>query len=385
MDLRLPGREDPRRRRLLRWIEEHPHPTPAQLADAGLVAPHWPPPWGLGADPVHQLIIDEELGRAGITLPPNPIGIGWAGPTILQAGTDEQRNRYLAPLLRGEEIWCQLFSEPDAGSDLASLRTRAWADGEEWVVQGRKVWTSLGMAAGFGILLARTDPEAPKHRGISYFICPMGLPGIEVLPIRDMTGGAPFSEVVLDGVRLPAGSLVGAVNDGWRLARTTLGNERLSLSAGGALWGMGPTTFDLIRLVRESPKALDAVERDRLARLFAESEAVRMLGLRLAGRAAVGADPGPEAAVRKILADEHGQHLTGLAKDLAGPGAMTEVAGPLGAAVGEWHWGFLFSRALTIGGGTGEVLRSLVAERWLGLPREPGLTPPAASPLPSGP
>jgi alkylation response protein AidB-like acyl-CoA dehydrogenase len=341
------------------------------LADAGLVAPHLPPPWGLGADPIHQLIIDDELRKAGIVLPHNPIGIGWAGPTILNAGTREQRDRHLAPLLRGEEIWCQLFSEPDAGSDLASLRTRAVKDGDEWIVGGRKIWTSLAMAASFGILLARTDADAPKHRGISYFICPMDLPGIEVMPIRDMTGGDPFSEVVLDGVRLPAGSLVGEENDGWRLARMTLGSERVSLSAGGALWGMGPTTRNLLDIVRASETSLGEVDRDRLASLFAESETIRMLSLRLAGSLVVGLDPGPEAAVRKILADEHGRRLTSIAKDLAGPGGMLDDRGPLGAPVGEWHWGYLFGPALTIGGGTAEVLRNLVAERWLGLPREP--------------
>jgi alkylation response protein AidB-like acyl-CoA dehydrogenase len=371
MDLRLPGSEDPRRAAVREWIDAHPHPTARQLAEAGLVAPHWPRPWGLGADPVHRLIIDEELRLAGIGRPDNPIGIGWAGPTILSAGTAEQRDRYLAPLLAGEEIWCQLFSEPDAGSDLASLRTRAVADGGGWVVNGRKLWTSLAEAARFGILLARTDPEAPRHRGITYFICPMDRPGVEVLPIRDMTGGAPFSEVVLEDAYLGPDSLVGEVNDGWRLARVTLFNERLSLSAGGALWGMGPTTDDLVDLVRGSDTSLGASARDRLSRLFVESETIRMLGLRLAGRLIGGAEPGPEAAVRKILADEHGQHLTELAKDLAGPGGMLEDRGPLGSPVAEWHWGYLFARALTIGGGTGEVLRTLVAERWLGLPREP--------------
>ncbi len=371
MDLRLPGSEDPRRAAVREWIAAHPHPTARQVAEAGLVAPHWPRPWGLGADPVHRLIIDEELRLAGIGRPDNPIGIGWAGPTILSAGTAEQRDRYLSPLLAGEEIWCQLFSEPDAGSDLASLRTRAVADGDGWVVNGRKLWTSLAEAARFGILLARTDPEAPRHRGITYFICPMDRPGVEVLPIRDMTGGAPFSEVVLEDAYLGPDSLVGEVNDGWRLARVTLFNERLSLSSGGALWGMGPTTADLVDLVRVSDTSLGAPTRDRLARLFVESETIRMLGLRLAGRLIGGADPGPEAAVRKILADEHGQHLTELAKDLAGPGGMLEDRGPLGSPVAEWHWGYLFARALTIGGGTGEVLRTLVAERWLGLPREP--------------
>ncbi|GIU83986.1 MAG: hypothetical protein KatS3mg008_0761 [Acidimicrobiales bacterium] len=188
MDFELPPDDHPTRREIRRWLEEHPSPTGRQLAEAGLVAPHWPRPWGWDADPVTQLVIEDELARAGVRLPSNPIGIGWAGPTILYAGTDEQKRRYLLPLLAGEEIWCQLFSEPEAGSDLANLATRARRDGDEYVVTGRKVWTSLAHVAKFGILLARTDPDVPKREGISYFICPMDAEGIEVRPIIEMTG-----------------------------------------------------------------------------------------------------------------------------------------------------------------------------------------------------
>ncbi|MEY2627274.1 MAG: hypothetical protein RJB08_1033, partial [Actinomycetota bacterium] len=199
----MPGDDDERRVAVRRWLEEHPKPTGRQIADAGYVAPHLPAPWGLGADPIHQLIIDDELARAGVSRPSNPIGIGWAGPTIVFAGSDEQKRRYIPPLLAGEEVWCQLFSEPEAGSDLASLRTRAELDGDEWVVNGQKIWTSGAQHSQFGILLARTDPDAPKHRGITYFICPMNLPGIEVRPIREMVGGQTFNEVFLTDVRLP--------------------------------------------------------------------------------------------------------------------------------------------------------------------------------------
>src|SRR5918911_1183219 len=171
--LELPGLDDPRRREVHEWLEAHPHPSGRELAEAGLVSPHWPKPYGLDADPVHQLIIDEELRAAHVARPVNPIGIGWAGPTILYAGNEEQKQRYLLPLLSGEELWCQLFSEPGSGSDLANLSTRAVRDGDTYVINGQKVWTSLAHYSKFGILIARTNPDAPKHKGISYFLCPM--------------------------------------------------------------------------------------------------------------------------------------------------------------------------------------------------------------------
>ncbi|HEV7887601.1 MAG TPA: acyl-CoA dehydrogenase family protein, partial [Acidimicrobiales bacterium] len=177
MDFELPGEDDPRRAEVRAWLAAHPRPSGRDLALAGYVAPHWPRPWGLDADPLHQLLIDAELRAAGVSRPLNPIGIGWAGPTILHAGTEEQKERYLLPLLAGEELWCQLFSEPGAGSDLASLSTRAERDGDEYVVNGQKVWTSLAHWARFGILIARTDPSATKHKGISYFVVDMKTPG----------------------------------------------------------------------------------------------------------------------------------------------------------------------------------------------------------------
>ena len=210
----LPGDDDPRRTAVRAWLSQHPSPTARQLAERGLVAPHWPEPYGLGADPTGQLVVDDELRRAGVRRPDNPIGIGWAGPTLLYAGTEAQQERYLMPMLAGEEIWCQLFSEPDAGSDLASITTRAEPDGDEWVVRGRKVWTSYAHRARFGILLARTEPGAPAHQAISYFICPMDADGVEVRPLPDMTGTHTFNEVFLDEVRLPAGSMVGAAGPG---------------------------------------------------------------------------------------------------------------------------------------------------------------------------
>ena len=347
----------------------HPNPSGRQLADAGYVAPHWPAPWGLDADPAHQLIIDEELAAAGIKRPDNQIGIGWAGPTIVHAGTAEQQQRYLPPLLSGEEIWCQLFSEPGAGSDLAGLSTRAERDGDEFVVNGQKIWTSGAHQSAFGILLARTDPNSEVHRGISYFVCPMTLPGIEVRPIVDMTGNRSFNEVFFTDVRLPANCLVGELNDGWRLAKLTLGNERVSLSSGGVLWGRGPTAIDVIDAARGHGSITDPTMRQRVATVYIEHIVLELIRWRTAASRLAGEQPGPEASVRKLLGDRHGQHVMALARDLVGAAAMLTGDGDSGLDRAEWHTGFLFSRALTIGGGTEEVQRNIIAERVLGLPR----------------
>ncbi|HYH50965.1 MAG TPA: acyl-CoA dehydrogenase family protein [Acidimicrobiia bacterium] len=368
----------------------------SRLAAAGYTAPHWPPPWGLGASPAEQLVIDEELRRAGVGRPENPIGIGWAGPTLVLAGTEEQQQRWLPGLLDGSEIWCQLFSEPEAGSDLASLTTRAVRDGDEWVVDGQKIWTSLAREARYGILLARTDPDAgrngslgpqsgdtPKppgrHRGISYFVVDMRSPGIEIRPIRQMDGGATFNEVFLNGVRIPAGNLVGAENDGWRLARVTLGNERVALSEEGALWGRGPTAKGLVDAVRSAQSdgraSLNSVARQRIAAIYAEAEVLRILRLRTVAalvESGGAAEPGPEASVRKALADRHGQKLFDLAVDLCGAdGLLARENPPQLPGFFPWVVGFLFAPALTIGGGTAEVQRNIIAERVLGLPRDP--------------
>jgi alkylation response protein AidB-like acyl-CoA dehydrogenase len=255
-------------------------------------------------------------------------------------------------------------------------------------VTGQKIWTSLAQFSKFGILIARTEPDAPKHEGISYFICPMDAPGIEIRPIIEMTGMHTFNEVFLDEVRLPAENLVGEVNRGWGLAKVTLGNERVSLSSGGALWGMGPTAEDLLDEVRAAGGTTDPVMRQELARLHIESELLRLIRLRTVTARIKGEPPGAEASIRKILADEHGQRIMGLAKDLAGPAGMLTVGGvgatggaggggtpgPAGAFTGSdsgmWHHGFLFAPALTVGGGTGEVQRNIVAERVLGLPHD---------------
>jgi alkylation response protein AidB-like acyl-CoA dehydrogenase len=370
VDFELPGDDDPRRQAVRAWLADNPRPSGRVLAEAGYVVPHWPQPWGHDADPIHQLVIDEELRRAKVFRPVNPIGIGWAGPTILHGGTQAQKDRYLMPLLSGEEFWCQLFSEPGAGSDLANLGTRAVRDGDVYVVNGQKIWTTMAHFSKFGILIARTNADAPKHKGVSYFICPMDLPGITIRPIIDMTGVHAFNEVFFDEVRLPAENLVGDENEGWGLAKVTLGNERVSLSGEGALWGRGPTAGDLIDIVRARGGVADPVLRQRLAQLYMDAEVLRLIRLRTVSAAVQGKQPGPEASVRKALADEHGQHIMGLAKDLAGTAGMLAEPGPLGDPAGEWASGYLFAPALTVGGGTSEVQRNIIAERVLGLPHD---------------
>lgn len=378
MDFELPADDDPIRRSVRTWLDEHPSPTGRDLAEAGYVAPHWPAPWGLDADPIEQIVIDQELKRAGVRRPMNPIGIGWAGPTILQAGTQEQKDRYLMPLLAGDDVWCQLFSEPQAGSDLASLGTRAVRDGDEFIVNGQKIWTSLAQFSRYGILIARTEPDATKHHGVSYFVCPMDAEGIEIRPIIEMTGGHTFNEVFFTDVRIPAENLVGTENAGWRLAKVTLSNERVSLSSGGALWGMGPNADDLLDLIRDHGSLDDPILRQRAAQMYTESEVLRLIRMRTVTAAIKGEAPGPEASIRKVLADEHGQHIMDMAKDLAGTHGLLDDVGPFAGPADMWSHGYLFAPALTIGGGTGSVQRNIIAERVLGLPHdvdiEDGLT-----------
>jgi alkylation response protein AidB-like acyl-CoA dehydrogenase len=391
MDFDLPPEDDPRRVAVRAWLDANPHSTGRQLAAAGYVVPQWPPPWGLGADPAHQLIIDDELDRAGVRRP-GGIGIGWAAPTLLVAGTPEQQQRFLPGILSGEDQWCQLFSEPDAGSDLASLSTRAERDRDEYVVTGSKIWSSGAHTSRYGILIARTDPDVPKHHGISYFVCPMDLPGITLRPIADMTTAHSFNQVFFDGVRLPASLRVGDEGTGWRLAKVTLSNERVMLSSSGSLWGSGPSAAMLLDLVRAHGGVSDRRLRERLAMLHCEAEVLRLTRLRTLSAGLAGRTPGPEASIQKAMADEHGQHVMELAKDLAGPAGMLEGSGPAGvlpesARTGPtelnvprdlapgvdpiWHYGFLFAPALTLGGGTFAIQRNIVAEMVLDLPRDP--------------
>jgi alkylation response protein AidB-like acyl-CoA dehydrogenase len=377
MELELPPEADEHRAEVRAFLEEaapggeYPPDFIRRLAAAGYVTPHWPRPWGRDASPVEQLVIDEELRAAAAPRPMNPIGIGWAGPTLLVAGTEEQHARYLPGLLDGSELWCQLFSEPGAGSDLASLATTAVRDGDEFVVNGQKVWTTLAHVSRYGILLARTDPDADVHRGITYFVLDMQSPGIEVRPLVQMTGTHEFNEVFFTDVRVPVANVIGEVNDGWRLAKVTLGNERVSLSGEGAVWGRGPTATDVLDTVRAHGGTTDLVLRQRLANLYMESEILRLIRLRTVSATVRGLEPGPEASVRKALSDEHGQHVMEMAMELAGTDGLVTPAGPYGDPLGGmWSYGYLYARALTIGGGTSEVQRNILGERVLGLPRD---------------
>ncbi len=397
MDFDLPGADHPARIAVRDWIERNPEPSGSDLAQAGYVVPHWPRPWGLEASPLDQIVIDDELARAGISRPTNHIGIGWAAPTILLAGSTELQQRFLPKIFSGEEIWCQLFSETEAGSDLANLATTAVRDGDEYVINGSKIWSSGAHHAQYGILIARTDPDQPKHKGISYFILPMDLPGVTLSPIVDMTTAHSFNQVFFDDVRLPASMRVGEEGDGWRLAKVTLSNERVSLSSSGSLWGVGPSAELLLDMVRANGGVEDAELRDRAAALYIDAELLRLNRLRSLSATLRGQTPGAEASILKIMADEHGQKVMALAKDVVGADAMLAGSGPAGTVPASlrggptennltgdgkghlngfddvdpiWHYGYLFSPALTLGGGTFAVQRNIVAEHVLGLPRE---------------
>jgi alkylation response protein AidB-like acyl-CoA dehydrogenase len=332
-----------------------------RLVDTGLLAPHWPVPWGRGAGPVEQLVIDEELAAAHVHRPHLAVG-AWALPTIIAHGTEEQQERWVGPTLRGEFVWCQLFSEPGAGSDLAALSTRATRHDGGWVLNGQKVWTSIAMRADWGICLARSDPDASKHEGITYFIVDMHSEGIEVRPLREITGAALFNEVFFTDVFVPDDCVVGPVNGGWRLARTTLANERVSM-ASGATFGFGIEGI-LQSISTEGPE--DPVVLDSVGALLAEAQSVALLGARTTLRSVSGVEPGPEASVRKLLGAEHEQRVQELGLMLLGAlGATTEDD------AGRWSQGFLSTRCLTIAGGTSEVQRNVIGERILGLPRDP--------------
>lgn len=327
------------------------------LAQAGLQAPHWPKPYGRAASPAEQLLIDQELAAAGVERPDLVIG-WWAAPTILEHGTPEQVQRFVPATLRGEFLWCQLFSEPGAGSDLASLRTKAvrtHEPGDGWLLTGQKVWTSAAHKARWGVCLARTDPDAPKHKGITYFLIDMTSPGIEIRPLREITGDSLFNEVFLDNVFVPDEMVVGAVNDGWRLARTTLANERVAMANGTAL---GNPMENLLKLL--AARELDVAEQDRLARLIVLAQTGALLDQRIAQLAVGGRDPGAQSSVRKLIGVRYRQSLAEFTMDVADGGGLIH-----NRAVFD----FLNTRCLTIAGGTEQILLTVAAERLLGLPR----------------
>jgi alkylation response protein AidB-like acyl-CoA dehydrogenase len=327
------------------------------LAEAGLLAPHWPTPYGRGASPAEQLLIDQEMSAAGVVRPDLVIG-WWAAPTILEHGTPEQIERFVPATLRGEFLWCQLFSEPGAGSDLASLRTKAVRSEDPaggWLLTGQKVWTSAAHKARWGVCLARTDPDAPKHKGITYFLVDMKSPGIEIRPLREITGDSLFNEVFLDNVFVPDEMVVGTVNDGWRLARTTLANERIAMASGTAL---GNPMEELLKVLAEMD--LDAAQQDRLGRLIAIAQTGALLDQRIAQLAVGGQDPGAQSSVRKLIGVRYRQALAEFMMDVSEGGGLVD-----NRAVFD----FLNTRCLTIAGGTEQILLTVAAERLLGLPR----------------
>ncbi|MFC4048942.1 acyl-CoA dehydrogenase [Actinomadura syzygii] len=341
----------------------------AAMANGGWVTPHLPKPWGRDAGPLEQVVVQRELAAAGVR--PVPLMIGsWVVPSLVQHGTPEQRERFLPPTLRGEVVWCQLFSEPGAGSDLASLRTRAERTEGGWTITGQKIWTSLARDAQWGICIARTDPDRPKHDGITYFLVDMKSPGIEIRPLRECTGDAIFNEVFLDGVFVPDDLVVGPVNAGWRVARNTLANERVGLTSTFQLGGDVPKLLDL---VGELGLDGDPVVRDGLGDLVCDEHAFALLGLRATLKQLSGTDPGATANVRKLVAMEHGQRVTEFGFTLLGAdGALT--GGWKDGLRARWTRYLLASRAMTIGGGTTEVNLNVIGERILALPRDPDPT-----------
>jgi alkylation response protein AidB-like acyl-CoA dehydrogenase len=338
-------------------------PDPVAIADAGYLMPHWPKPWGRNATAVEQLVIDEEFTAAGVQRPDLIIG-AWAAPTLIAHGTPEQQEKFVGPTLRGEIVWCQMFSEPGAGSDLASLQTRAERTDGGWRISGQKVWTSMADVADWAILLARTDGTGKgpdRHKGISYFLVDMKTHGVEVRPLRELTGRAAFNEVFLDDVFVPDDMVVGEIGHGWKLARTTLANERVAMSAGSPF---GRGVEDVLSDVAALP-AMDAVLRDRVGHLVCEAQGQALLAFRTTLRQLSGADPGPASSVRKLVGMRHQQDAAELRFELLGDeGVTTEGAAGLLAHT------MLNTRCLTIAGGTSEVLKNVVGERILGLPRD---------------
>ncbi|MEU9579646.1 acyl-CoA dehydrogenase family protein [Streptomyces chilikensis] len=373
------------RRRTQELLAAHPPATTDRKAflearfDAGLAWVHFPEGLGgLGLPRTLQSVVEAELAAAGA--PDNDprrigIGLGMAAPTILQYGTEEQKHRFLRPLWLGEEVWCQLFSEPGAGSDLAALGTRAVKDGDDWVVNGQKVWTSSAHIARWAILIARTDPDVPKHRGITYFVCDMTDPGVEVRPLRQITGEAEFNEVFISDVRIPDDRRLGEVGDGWRVAQTTLNNERVAIGGTpvpreGGMIGKVAATW------RDRPELRTHDLHQRLLDLWVEAEAARLAGARLRQQLAAG-QPGPEGAGMKLGFARLNQRISGLEVELLGEEGLLyedwtmvrpEQVDFTGRDAG---YRYLRSKGNSIEGGTSEILLNIVAERVLGLPAEP--------------
>jgi alkylation response protein AidB-like acyl-CoA dehydrogenase len=378
MDLTFSAKETAFRDELRRWLADNPpDPEPTtggedadllwrrdwqrRLYDAGWAAPGWPAEFGgRGATLTESAIYFEELGRARVPLPANVLGLLLGGPTLMVWGTPEQKERYLPPILSGEEIWCQGFSEPDAGSDLAALKTRAVRDGDDYLVTGQKVWTSGAQYSKWCMLVARTDPAVPKHKGLTYFLLDMEQPQVQIRPLRQITGEAEFNELFLEEARIPAANVIGGEGNGWMVALTTLMNERAGL--GFALQvRLRQMLDDLFAEAAARGMLDDPLYADALADLHVRCETIRLLAWKGLSAAEKYGQPGPEGSLVKWLWSDTNQRLTQLAADIVGPEALT--------AGTRWSYELLRARGNTIEGGTTEVLKNIVAERVLGLPR----------------
>lgn len=386
MDLSYSAEEERFRAELRRFLAANvPRDEPPEDLDAefdwlrdfqrrmhagGWVGIHWPRAYGgRDATPMQQAIFAEEMARARAPQFVNRVGINNVGPTLMHFGTDEQKRTYLPGILSAEEIWCQLYSEPGAGSDLAALRTRAERDGDDYVVSGQKVWTSYAQHARWAILLARTHPDAAKHRGISYLIVDMRSPGIEIRPLRQLTGASEFNEVFLDGVRVPRANLIGAENEGWRIAQVTLAHERGTNYAIKEQVLARINVDELVAAARAHGRAGDPVIRQRLAALYVETEVMRFMNLDMLTRVGRGETPGAETSIVKTFWADLSQAIGDAGIELLGERGLL-LRGSLHAiGSGRFAQHLMFSRAATIAGGTSEIQRNIIAQRLLGLPR----------------
>ena len=345
-----------------------------RLYENGFLGMSWPKEYGgQSASQVEMAIFNEEVARFRAPGPLNVLGLSLAGPTIITHGTDEQKKRFLSKILSCEEIWCQGFSEPNSGSDLASARTRAELKGDEYIVNGQKIWTSFAHLADWCMLVVRTDPDAPKHRGLSYLLVDMHSPGVTVRPLRQMTGESEFNEVFFEDVHVPRENLLGRLNDGWRVATTTLMNERGTAALASVM--RYRIVFDEIADLARStirngePATKDPVIRQQLAQFYVELEMMRFTAYRTFSKILKGGDPGPEGSVSKLAWSELNQRMQEFVIALEGPASQLVRGSPYAVQGGRWQHHFMRSRANTIEGGTSEIQRNIIAERVLGLPK----------------
>ncbi len=340
-----------------------------KLHESGYAGLNWPKEYGGGgATLMEQVIFNEEVARFKAPTPYNGIAIGMVGPTLIEVGTEEQKQRYLSGMLNCEEIWCQGYSEPGSGSDLASLQTRAVQDGDEFVVNGQKVWTSLAHDASFCFLLTRTDPDVPKHKGLTCFIVDMKSPGITVRPLKQITGESEFNEVFFENVRVPRENMVGDLNNGWMVGIGLLMHERATTSI-LAQANVQVLVKDLMELAREQGRADDPIIRQRLSQLYIESEAIKGFGYRNLTKRLRGLPPGPEGSAHRLSLTLLVQRAQELAMQLQGPYSQIMHGSERSIQDGAWQFSFLRSRSSTIAGGTAEIQRNIIAERVLGLPK----------------